>query len=88
MMEEKLEQELKAFDFSLCHAVREQLWDKLITMHRADNAALTGKHSRKWAAARLDEEELDWAAAAGTAYGNNRNPQSGEKNFEKNWKNE
>ena len=32
-------------------------------MHRKDNAA---QQSHKWAAARLDEDELDWVAAAGT----------------------
>ena len=63
MMEDKLEQELGNFDFSLCHSVRESLLDKLLTMHRKDNAA---QQSHKWAAARLDEDELDWVAAAGT----------------------
>jgi len=63
MMKEKLEHELGNFDFSLCHSVRESLLDKLLAMHRKDNAA---QHSHKWAAARLDEDELDWVAAAGT----------------------
>jgi len=63
MMEDKLEHELGNFDFSLCHSVRESLLDKLLSMHRKDNAA---QHSNKWAAARLDEDELDWVAAAGT----------------------
>ena len=64
MTEDKLEQELGNFDFSLCHSVRESLLDKLLTMHRKDNAA---QQSHKWAAARLDEDELDWVAAAGTS---------------------
>ena len=63
MTEEKLEQELGIFDFSLCHSVRESLLTKLLTMHRKDNAA---QQSHNWAAARLDEDELDWVAAAGT----------------------
>ncbi len=63
MTEEKLEQELGIFDFSLCHSVRESLLTKLLAMHRKDNAA---QQSHKWAAVRLDEDELDWVAAAGT----------------------
>ena len=66
MMEEKLEQELGAFDFSLCHPLRESLLDKLLTMHRQDRPAGTLQHCSRWAAARLEEEELDWVAAAGT----------------------
>ena len=66
MTEEKLEQELGIFDFSLCHSVRESLLTKLLAMHRKDNAA---QHSRKWAAARMDEDELDLVAAAGNGEG-------------------
>ena len=65
MRNEALEQELSAFDFSLCHPVRARLLDKLLTIRRKDNTA-AGQHSRKWAAARLEEKELDWVAAAGT----------------------
>ena len=65
MRNEALEQELSAFDFSLCHPVRARLLDKLLTLHRKDNTA-AGQHSRMWATARLDEKELDWVAAAGT----------------------
>jgi len=68
---EALGQELSAFDFSLCHPVRARLLDKLLTIHREDNSA-AGQHSCKWAAARLDEKELDWVAAAGTG-GNSQN---------------
>ena len=85
MMEEKLEQELEAFDFSLCHPVREHLWDKLIAMHRADNAVFTDNHKRKWAAARLDEDELDWVAAAGQDYGNSKKRQAADEKVEKIW---
>ena len=77
MMEEKLEQELSTFDFSLCHSVRESLLDRLLAMHRKDNAA---QHSRKWAAARMDEDELDWVAATGTGESAGRNlPKRGEE---------
>ena len=64
MGNEPFDQELSAFDFSLCHPVRTRLLDKLLAIHREDNAA-AGQRSRKWAAARLDEKELDWVAAAG-----------------------
>ena len=77
MTEEKLEQELGIFDFSLCHSVRESLLTKLLTMHRKDNAA---QHSHKWTAARLDEDELDWVAAAGNGEGAGRIlPKNGEE---------
>ena len=77
MMEDKLEQELDTFDFSLCHSVRESLLDKLLAMHRKDNAA---QHGRKWVAARMDEAELDWVAAAGKGDGTGRIlPKNGEE---------
>ena len=65
MKEERLEQELRAFDFSLLHPVRENLLDKLLAMHRSDNAAPAGLLGRKWMAARMSDEELDYVAAAG-----------------------
>ena len=71
MRNETLEQELSAFDFSLCHPVRTHLLNKLLTIHREDNAA-AGQLGRKWAATRLSERELDWVAAAGTG-GNMQN---------------
>ena len=59
-MDDKImEQELRSFDFSLCHPVREKLLDELLTMHRKDN----GRQSR-WQG-RMSDEELDMAAAAG-----------------------
>jgi hypothetical protein len=77
MTEEKLEQELGIFDFSLCHSVRESLLTKLLAMHRKDNAA---QHSHKWAAARMDEDELDLVAAAGNGEGAGRIlPKNGEE---------
>ncbi len=46
-------------------------------MHRNDNAA---QHSRKWAAARMDEDELDLVAAAGNGEGAGRIlPKNGEE---------
>ncbi len=57
-----LEQELKNFDFSSCHSVRENLMNELLTMHRRDNA----KKSR-WSG-RMSDEELDMAAAAGNPF--------------------
>ena len=74
MWNEPLDQELSAFDFSLCHPVRTRLLDKLLTIHREDNAA-KGQHGLKWAVARLDERELDWVAAAGTGE-NLQNPEA------------
>ena len=70
MMEEKLEQELSLFDFSLCHPVRESLLGKLLTMHRRKIAE---QHSRRWASSLLDDDDLDWVAAAGTPEGADRN---------------
>lgn len=67
MMEEKLTQELQAFDFSDCHPVKERLLDKLLQMHRADNAGRSRKG--KWAASRLDDMELDFVAAAAAGEG-------------------
>lgn len=64
MRDETLDQELSAFDFSLCHPVRTRLLNKLLAIHRKDNTA-NGQHSRKWAITRLDENELDWVVAAG-----------------------
>ena len=80
MKEEKLEQELKAFDFSLLHPVRESLRDKLLAMHRKDNAAPVGLLGRQWIAARMNDEELDWVAAAGgKGIGENPSQQSLDK---------
>lgn len=64
MRDETLDQELSAFDFSLCHPVRMRLLNKLLAIHRKDNTA-NGQHSRKWAITRLGENELDWVVAAG-----------------------
>lgn len=67
MDDKKLEQELTGFDFSLCHSVRERLLDKLLTMQRMANAHASLKSQNgKWAAARMEDDDLDWVAAAGT----------------------
>lgn len=65
MRNETLDQELSAFDFSLCHPVRTHLLNKLLTIHRADNVA-TEQPGRKWTFARLDDKELDRVVAAGS----------------------
>lgn len=54
-----LEQELKHFDFSRCHPLREKLLNELLAMHRRDNAK-----KNNWRG-RMSDEELDMAAAAG-----------------------
>lgn len=56
MNDQKMEQELRQFDFSHCHVVREQLLHKLLTMQQ---------HKKPWQSARLSDEELDCVAAAG-----------------------
>ena len=59
MNDEKLTKRLEDFDFSLLHPVREALWNKLIFMHRQDNATpsiMTDK---------MTDDELDMVAAAG-----------------------
>ena len=56
MDDKVLEQELRRFDFSRCHPVREQLLDRLLAMQ---------PHNSRWQSAKLSDEELDWVAAAG-----------------------
>lgn len=65
MTEEKLTLELEAFDFSVCHPVKERLLGKLLQMHRADNSRQDLKGKR--ASGRMTDTELDLVAAAGTA---------------------
>ena len=67
MDDKKLEQELAGFDFSLCHPVRERLLNKLLTMQRMANTHASLKSQNdKWASARMEDDDLDWVAAAGT----------------------
>lgn len=73
MREEKLTRELQSFDFSSCHPIKERLLDKLLQMHRADNAGQAARG--KWTASRLDDAELDLVVAAGTGEGAGRNLQ-------------
>ena len=56
MDDKVLEQELRRFDFSRCHPVREQLLNRLLAMQ---------PHNSRWQSAKLSDEELDWVAAAG-----------------------
>lgn len=54
-MDDKLfEQELRQFDFSRCHPVREQLLNRLLAMQ---------PHNSRWQSAKLSDEELDWVAS-------------------------
>ncbi len=71
MNEIKLEQELKQFDFSLCHPVREKLLGKLLTMQRMKKnregfASQRMGGAGRWKAQRMTDDEMDWVAAAGT----------------------
>ncbi len=56
MDDKLLEQELRQFDFSSCHPVRERLLNRLLAMQ---------PHNSRWQSAKLSDEELDWVAAAG-----------------------
>ena len=65
MNEMELEQKLRAFDYTTLDTVKENLKDKLLAMHRRDNQNVLSLRS-KWNDKRLSEDELDYAAAAGT----------------------
>lgn len=56
MDDKVLEQELRRFDFSTCHPVREQLLAKLHTLQR--------QHNSRWQSTKLSDAELDWVVAA------------------------
>lgn len=59
-MDEKiLDQELKLFDFSQCHPIKEKLLAELLTLHRRDNAP-----KGKWRGL-MSDDELELASAAG-----------------------
>ena len=57
-----LDQELEAFDFSHIHSVRKGLLEQLLMMQRSRNHA--GELKSRLRAAKLQEEDLDWVAAA------------------------
>ena len=57
----KLDQELRAFDFSEFSKVKESLLQELLEMHRRDNAS-----PKQWIKGRLSEEDLDMVVAAGS----------------------
>ena len=85
MKEQQLEQELRQFDFSLCHPVREELLGRLLAMQRLRNAGTEREaFSRqegnlfsvqapgkigRWHMSRMADDEMDWVAAAGTGEG-------------------
>ena len=85
MKEQQLEQQLRQFDFSLCHPVREELLGRLLAMQRLHNAgtareALSQQKGNlfsiqapgkigRWHVARMADDEMDWVAAAGTGEG-------------------
>jgi hypothetical protein len=62
MRDEDLTMELKGFDYSLMHPVRESLKEKLLNMHRMAN-----RSTDLWQDNKLTDDELDYAAAAGNA---------------------
>ena len=62
MDSDRLDNELKNFDFSLCHPIREQLLRQLLALHRQENAA---PKSSLWTSRKMSEDEMDWASAAG-----------------------
>ena len=62
MNDMSLDQELEAFDFSHIHSVREGLLDQLLMMQRNRNQA--GELKSRLRAAKLEEDDLDWVAAA------------------------
>ena len=62
MEEKRLTAELESFDFSRCHPVREELLDRLLAMHRLDNAG-----QKKWQGY-MDDADLDLVTAAGTPH--------------------
>ena len=85
MKERQLEQQLRQFDFSLCHPVREELLGRLLAMQRLYNAgtareALSRQKENlfgmqapgrigRWHMSRMADDEMDWVAAAGTGEG-------------------
>ncbi len=70
MADDRLEQDLLSFDFSLCHPVKDSLFKELIGMHRKKNLSV----SQKWAGSLLTDEELDLAVAAGNPAVQNKEP--------------
>lgn len=73
MDEMKLEQELRNFDFSELHPIKEELLERLLNMHRA-------AHNRRTWQNKMGEDELDLVAAAGQPYA--RNPRDEENKME------
>lgn len=63
MDDRKLERRLKEFDFSRLSPVREPLLQKLLSLRNSQG--MIAKSSESLWAQRLNDEELDMAAAAG-----------------------
>ena len=61
MKDMELDEKLTSFDYSQCHPIKEKLLAQLLTMHRRDNA------KNPWGS-RLNDDELDMAAAAGNPH--------------------
>lgn len=62
-----LEKELAAFDYSQFSKVRESLLQTLLKKHRKDNLKGFTSLAQELSAARMNEEELDYVAAAGNS---------------------
>ena len=63
MDEQEMERRLGNFDFSKISPVREPLLQKLLSLHHSQSAVAEASDN-PWAK-RLDDEEMDYAAAAG-----------------------
>lgn len=68
MTDERLDQELKNFDFSVFSKVRTNLLDKILEKQRKDNLKNFCSFSQQIISERLSDEELDFVAAAGNNY--------------------
>ncbi len=67
MMDKKLDQELKAFDYSQLSDVREGLLSKLLARHRMDNSSRKVITPAFGIGQPMSEDDLDYVAAAGVA---------------------
>ena len=63
MDDKEMERRLGEFDFSKLSPVREPLLQQLLSLHRSQNV-VAEERANPWAQ-RLDDEALDYAAAAG-----------------------
>ncbi len=65
MSEDRLEKDLKAFDYSVFSSVRETLLQELLQKHRRDNGRAIPSLFQTLKENHMSEEELDYVAAAG-----------------------